>query len=202
VPRAFTSDETDHIRARLKEAGQAAFARRGVRGTTVEDLARAAGISKGAFYRFYDSKESLLLALLDDYETAAHAEIEAAVRADPLGGIDHLIDSAVHALVRHPLLAVLMSQEGPRVLQSWPAEERARLLERDVRMVERVVRVLREAGIDVGVPERVLLGILRSLVFVGLHRNEIGPEQVEDVSAWLKHVLRSAARPRAEVTDR
>lgn len=202
MPRAFTSDESDHIRARLQQAGQEAFARRGVRGTTVEDLARAAGISKGAFYRFYDSKEALLMALLDDYETAAHAEIEAAVRADPLGGVDYLIDSAVHALVRYPLLAVLMSQEGPRVLQTWPAEERARLLERDVRMVERVLRVLREAGLDVGVPERVLLGMLRSLVFVGLHRNEIGPDLVEDVSTWLKRVLRSAARPRAEATDR
>jgi AcrR family transcriptional regulator len=201
VPRPFTQDERDHIQARLKQAGLDAFARRGLRGTTVEELAQAAAISKGAFYRFYDSKEALLLALLDDYEAAAHAEIEAAVTADPLGGVDHLIDTAVHALVRQPLLAVLMTEEGARVLQAWPADQRARLLDRDARLVERVVGVIRAAGGDTGVPDRVLLGLLRSLVFVGLHRDDIGPDLVEEVSAWLKHVLRAAVRPPVAAGD-
>lgn len=202
MPRPFTSDESDHIRARLKQAGQDAFARRGLRGTTVDELARAAAISKGAFYRFYDSKESLLLALLDDYETAMHSEIEQAVRADPHGGVDYLIDSAVQALVRHPLLAVLMSEEGLRVLQACPPEQQKVLLDRDVRMVARVVAVMRASGVDPGVPERVFLGLLRSLVFVGLHRDEIGPDLIEEVSAWLKQTLRAALRPTTEASDR
>jgi AcrR family transcriptional regulator len=202
VPRAFTRDESDYIRDRLKQAGQEAFARRGLRGTTVDELARAAAISKGAFYRFYDSKESLLLALLDDYETAMHAEIEQAVRADPRGGIDHLIDSAVHALVRHPLLGVLMSEEGLRVLQACPPEQQTMLLDRDVRMVAGVVAVMRESGVDLGVPQRVFLGLLRSLVFVGLHRDEIGADLIEEVSTWLKQTLRSGLRPDTQPADR
>ena len=66
MPRAFTADETERICRRLKEAGQESFARRGIRSTTVDDLARSAGISKGAFYRFFDSKEALLVSLLSD----------------------------------------------------------------------------------------------------------------------------------------
>lgn len=198
VPRAFSADESDHIRSRLKAAGGEAFARRGLRGTTIDELARAAGISKGAFYRFYDSKEALLLALLDEYETAAHAEIEAAVRADPHGGIEYLIDSAIHALESHPLLMVLMSEEGLRVLHTATPEQQTLLLERDVRLVHRIVSVMRESGVDTGVPERVLLGLLRSLVFVGRHRDDIGPDLLEDVSTWLKQTLRTALRPVAE----
>src|SRR5664279_4442600 len=148
VPRAFSADESDHIRSRLKAAGGDAFARRGLRGTTIDELARAAGISKGAFYRFYDSKEALLLALLDEYETAAHAEIEAAVRVDPQGGIEYLIDSAIHALESHPLLMVLMSEEGLRVLWTATPEQQMLLLESDLRLVQRVVSVMRDAGVD------------------------------------------------------
>ena len=195
MPRAFSADENDHIRSRLRAAGAEAFARRGLRGTTVEELARAAGISKGAFYRFYDSKDALLLALVDEYETAAHAEIETAVRAHPHRGISYLVDSAVHALESHPLLTVLMSEEGLRALHTATVEQRAVLLERDVRLVHRVVSVMRESGVAIDLPERVLVGLLRSLVFVGHHRDEIGPDLLEDVSTWLKQTLLTTLRP-------
>ena len=195
MPRAFSADENDHIRSRLRAAGAEAFARRGLRGTTVEELARAAGISKGAFYRFYDSKDALLLALVDDYEAAAHAEIETAVRAHPHRGISYLVDSAVHALESHPLLMVLMSEEGLRALHTATVEQRAVLLERDVRLVHRVLSVMQESGVAVDLPERVLVGLLRSLVFVGHHRDEIGPDLLEEVSTWLQQTLLTTLRP-------
>ena len=59
MPRPFTTAETEAIHPLLLDAGAASFARAGIRRTTVEDLARAAGISKGAFYRFFESKEAL-----------------------------------------------------------------------------------------------------------------------------------------------
>ena len=197
MPRAFTPDEALGIRARLTQAGRATFAQRGLRGTTVDDLARAAGISKGAFYRFFDSKESLLLALLDEDELAMHAQIEAAIRAEPENGIDVLVDSALDAVRINPLLAVLMSPEALRLLDSRPPQEQAALLERDVRLVDRVLAVLAESGLTVGIPRPALLGLLRSLVFVGLHRNEVGEDQVDELGRWLKACLRGALQPAA-----
>jgi AcrR family transcriptional regulator len=198
VPRAFTAEETDRIRDRLKKAGKDAFARRGIRGTTVDELAWAAAISKGAFYRFFDSKESLLLALLDDYEITMQAEIVEAVRREPGRSIDVLIDSALHAIGHNPLLPVLMSEEGLRVIHSRPPAEQEALLERDVRLVERVLAVLREAGMTLTVSDRVLLGLLRSLVFVGQHRADIGEDLVEEVGGWLKRSMRTALLPSSE----
>ncbi len=195
MPRAFTPDETDRIRERLKEAGREAFARRGIRGTTVDELARAAAISKGAFYRFFDSKESLLLALLDEYEIATHAEIEEAIRAEPARGIDVLVDSALHAVERNPLIPVLMSEEGLRAIHSRTPAEQEALLERDARLVERVLAVLRSEGITADISDQVLLGLLRSLVFIGLHRPDIGDDLVEEVGGWLSRALRTALLP-------
>ncbi|WP_106402272.1 TetR/AcrR family transcriptional regulator [Actinocorallia populi] len=190
MPRAFTTEESARIRERLLNAGREAFARSGVRGTTVEELAKAAAISKGAFYRFFDGKEALLVALLGEHERAEHARIEQAVRADPAHVVDVLVDSAVCALERDPFLAVLMSEEGLRAVHSRPLEEQEALLERDSRLVKRVFAVLQEAGMVLDVSEQVLLGLLRSLIFTGWHRTDIGDEHVEELTAWLKTSLR------------
>ena len=198
VPRAFTADETDRICRRLKAAGQDFFARRGIRGTTVDDLVRSAGISKGAFYRFFDSKEALLVSLLNDYETAAQAGIEEAVRAAPGRWAEVLIGSALHAIEDNPLLPVLMSEEGLRAIGSRPPAEQEMLLERDVQLVERILAVLREAGITPAVSGKVLLGLLRSLVFVGLHRADIGEDLVDETGGWLQASLQAALLPSAD----
>ena len=189
-PRAFTADETDRIRDRLHEAARQSFAVHGLKRTTVDDLARAAGISKGAFYRFHESKEALLVTLLDEIEADLQDRVEAAVRADPANGLGVLVDAALDAIRANPLLPVLMTPEGLQALQSRPAVEQEEMRDRDVRLVARVVAALRAGGVSDLPSERVLLGLLRSLVFVGLHRDEVGPDLVEEVRAWLKDALR------------
>jgi AcrR family transcriptional regulator len=46
-------------RTALMESGRAVFARRGYHGTRVDDLATAAGVSHGAFYRYFRNKDHL-----------------------------------------------------------------------------------------------------------------------------------------------
>jgi len=49
MPRAFTEREREVIRSRLRAAARDTFRAHGLRRTNVEELARAAGISKSAF---------------------------------------------------------------------------------------------------------------------------------------------------------
>lgn len=67
----FTSDEKEKILLLLKQEAKICVSSIGMRKTTVDRLAQAAGISKGAFYKFYESKELLFLEVLEDW----HAEI-------------------------------------------------------------------------------------------------------------------------------
>src|SRR5919108_6433943 len=68
MPRAFSDADRERIRKRLRQAGRDSFATLGLRRTAVDDLVRAAGISKGAFYLFYESKEELLQEILEQVE--------------------------------------------------------------------------------------------------------------------------------------
>ena len=53
---AFSPQERERIRDSLLDAALKSAASLGMRHATVDELAREAGISKGAFYRFYPSK--------------------------------------------------------------------------------------------------------------------------------------------------
>ncbi len=53
-------------RQRLLTAAAKVFAARGYRGATVDEIAEAAGYTKGAVYSNFTSKEEILLALLED----------------------------------------------------------------------------------------------------------------------------------------
>ena len=69
-------------REALLEAAAALFARRGFRETSIDDIAREAGFSKGAVYWHFESKDDLFFALveqrIDRPLRAALAELESA----------------------------------------------------------------------------------------------------------------------------
>ena len=75
---AFTDYETEQLRkALLKETRHCAVTL-GMKKTSVEQLTKAVGIAKGSFYKFYESKEMLFFAVLENvhsdlYGVADHA---------------------------------------------------------------------------------------------------------------------------------
>src|SRR5258706_14567659 len=79
MPKAFTEQEKELIRKRLLEQGHKQFSAYGLRKTNIEELAEAAGISKGAFYLVYASKEALFLVVVDHVEQRIRREIFAIV---------------------------------------------------------------------------------------------------------------------------
>ncbi len=54
-------------RARLLQAAQSLVRHRGFAATSVDDLCAAAGVTKGAFFHHFPSKEALGVALIDDW---------------------------------------------------------------------------------------------------------------------------------------
>ena len=53
-------------RRQILQAGMRCFAEHGFRGTTTRELAEAVGITEAALYRYFDSKEALYTAIVDE----------------------------------------------------------------------------------------------------------------------------------------
>ena len=64
MPRCFTEREKKNIRRRLQEACKQSWTQYGYKKTSVDELCKQAGISKGAFYLFFESKEALFCEVL------------------------------------------------------------------------------------------------------------------------------------------
>ena len=57
----------EQARKRILEAANAEFAQKGYRKTTMSDIARRMGVSKGALYQYFRSKEALLGAIASSF---------------------------------------------------------------------------------------------------------------------------------------
>jgi AcrR family transcriptional regulator len=81
---------TDEAKERRREvilsAAKRVFARKGYHATTIADVAKAARISYGSVYWYFDSKDALFHALMDSEEIALRRHIDSAV--ERLGGAD------------------------------------------------------------------------------------------------------------------
>lgn len=70
----------DETRARIMQVAEACFAKQGYDATGLTEICQQAGVSKGAFYHHFPSKQALFLELLNDWLQRLDAQLEA-VRA-------------------------------------------------------------------------------------------------------------------------
>lgn len=71
-------------RSRIINAARGLFSSHGYSGTSLDDILTAAGITKGAFYHYFKSKEEICLALLDQAVDEIRRFSESASSDEPL----------------------------------------------------------------------------------------------------------------------
>lgn len=80
MPKTYSEDEKNHIVAQLKKEANLLMLEKGVKKTTVDELAKRVGIPKGTFYLFYPSKEMLLYDVTQDFHQQVDAYIEEGIK--------------------------------------------------------------------------------------------------------------------------
>jgi len=86
---------TGGVKSRVERAALELFASNGVDGVSIAELAAAAGVSQGALYRHYSSKEELAWTLFSTAYLRTGAELDA-IRAGHSG-----LDPRIAAMVAH-----------------------------------------------------------------------------------------------------
>jgi AcrR family transcriptional regulator len=79
----------------LLDAALTVFAERGYRNTRIDDVAEAAGVTKGAVYHYFATKEDLLLRAIEHYHERAFGEI-----GDMLRGADGSVSTRIRLMMR------------------------------------------------------------------------------------------------------
>jgi AcrR family transcriptional regulator len=118
---------------RLLDAAARLFARFGFDKTSIDEIARAAGVSKGAVYLHWPSKDALFEATLLREGLSLQADIQTSIEADPAGGtLAGIYRHSIVALEQNPLLLAVLTFDarvlGDYVRRQDPSISRQRLV--------------------------------------------------------------------------
>jgi AcrR family transcriptional regulator len=80
MQRAVSDEEKGRRRADILRAAKRVFAKKGYHATTIADIAKAARLSYGSVYWYFDSKDTLFHAVMDNEEQALRAHVWPHVR--------------------------------------------------------------------------------------------------------------------------
>ena len=175
MPKAFTEHEKNIIRERLVEQGFKQFAAFGLRKTNIEELAAAAGISKGAFYIFYESKEALFMDVAEEVEKVFRRDLLTAIDLpgpSPRARLFHVFKMAFDSLKTIPLLALFSGGDYNLLSRRVPTGKIQEHLGGDLAFMTELVARCQQAGIPIQVSPEEIIGLLFPLVLAKLHEDD------------------------------
>jgi AcrR family transcriptional regulator len=179
MPKGFSDRERDIIRDKLLARGRERLKTHGIRKTSVEDLTRAAGISKGAFYQFFPSKEALFFQVLEQAEAQMRERVFGFIQEAGQGARQNFLRVMRNTLAAWEAEALLrnFSQDDFEYLRrKLPEAEVQAHLSRDNAFVAQVVERWRRDGVRFRRDPHVIAGLMKALFFVSLHRDDLGPK--------------------------
>lgn len=215
MPKAFSESEKELIRTRLVKHGYRLFSAYGLRKTNVEEIARAAGISKGAFYLFYQSKEELFLDAAEMAETLFRKELLEAIDLpgpSPRARLFAVFQKAFALLKTIPIVQFFSGTDFDLLFRRIPQDKMQEHLANDRAFFDELIAHCQRAGIRITVPSGQIIAMLYPLVMTAFHEDDLGRNQFSgsidtllelvaacclgEVENRLQKPIRPAARPK------
>ena len=210
---------TNATRQKLFDASMLLIGERGPANVTVDEIAAAAGVSKGTVYYNFGSKSEMIGQLLehgveilearlggmsgeaDDGGAGGGAAAGPGADAgptpgDPVAELERLLGAMLDFFAEYPSFAQLLVSEMWRTPSEW-RETLTMLRERLVSIVRRLVeRIGREHAVDPEVPPAGVAGAVFGATFIiGLDRQVFHPERTrEQALAAVMTVIRGYLR--------
>ena len=184
--RKLRPSRTTVTRQKLFDASMELIGERGAAVVTVDEIAAAAGVSKGTVYYNFGSKSDLIAQLLRHGVEILKARLLGAAgteTVDPMLAMEAMIGQAMDFMAEYPSFARLWVSENWRTPSEWQgtfAVLRGELL---AVIGDAVGNVAKAYPVDASVPR----GSLETAIFgacfvVGLDRQTYNPERTRDQS--------------------
>lgn len=197
--RKFSQEQAHELRWRLiLEAGNQ-FGTHGFKRVTIDDVARSVGIAKGTVYRFFFSKEDLLVACVQMVRTTIQSSLVDAILFDhdrtPDDVMRRLLLETGTLMVSYPVLRCVNEPELYQSMRSELQRQGSSFFEiLTLFDVERIMLHWKDQGIVVDIPPRLLEALLLKLtgfcsVVVNTYAQEAGTPGEGAVNDLLLSIL-------------
>ena len=186
----------DNTRQHILETGHRIIAGKGFSGVGLNEILKTAGVPKGSFYHYFESKEQYGQALLQDYFEYRLASMETLLGAEGKSGHERLIgywqqwlDSQCDECTDQKCLVVKLAAEVADLSDAM----RLTLRDGTDRVIARIARVIDDGIADGSLPALDALPVAQTLyqLWLGasligkLHRNRKSLENAMDFTMKL-----------------
>ncbi len=192
MPRPFNSQEQAIIAAQLKATALKMFSANGLAKMSVEQLTKSVGISKGSFYRFYDSKELLYFELLEETQNRIREPLIQGVEGKKPDAVDFekRCRSLFSRLCDEPLIRFMAHEhELKAIMRRVPVARLAQHQNDDQAFIEQLIELWNSKPVAPSKDE--VAANITLLLIVSLQRPFIGerllPHAVDSAISCLKH---------------
>ncbi|HYW84692.1 MAG TPA: TetR/AcrR family transcriptional regulator [Spirochaetia bacterium] len=175
MPKAWSEREKGLVRKTLQTEGRKLFEKFGLQKTTIDDIVRAAHISKGAFYFFYPSKEMLYQEISEAIQGENRRKIYEKVFEPAVSrkeGFKAALRLALDLLTTTPLYRQLNTAEYEYLMRKLPEEMKAESM---MSYIDEFIGNF-SAWIEEGWMRKVdplgLKGLFLSLFYLVIHRED------------------------------
>lgn len=195
VAVGFTPRERENIVRALLEAASRHAALGGMKKTSVDELCAEAGISKGAFYSFYPSKEHLFLAAMENWQEEISRQAEAALRqAGKLNGPQRaaLMMKTACRVMREQGMERFLREDMPLILRKLPQED---LRNHTLTEEAFIHSILQKTGVRLSIAENVAYAMTCILFHTLLCEERIGPDFDEALERLIDCACQQIVQP-------
>lgn len=180
MPRHFSPQEQKVIINELIERGKELIAIFGLKKTTIADLTKAVGISKGSFYNFFASKEELLFTIFKLEGNKLRKKISQEIlnsSKDAAKSIKDLIKLILKEMDDNPIInRIYNSDDLNYVYQKLSQEQWEENRRLSVNALIPVIEIWQKEGRIIEKDPELIISVIRAVVFISLYKKEIGEE--------------------------
>lgn len=191
MPKTFTEKEKEIIRNTLIQKGRELFSTYGLKKTSITELTKAAGIAQGTFYNFFDSKEELYFEILELEESESAQFLENVLKSSRSSkeALKKIIKGTFELFEINPLIRrIYDSRDYELLVRKLPPEKLENHQKEDsVRVLNLIMDMQRENEI-IDTPPEVIAGLLRAIIMLYFHQDEIGKEVFPEVIDLLSNI--------------
>lgn len=204
LKRAVSDEDKRERRRAILSAAKRVFAERGYHATTIADVAKAADLSYGSIYWYFDSKEALFQALMDSEQRALRRHVAAAVGE---GGQDDEVSrrralaDGVRAIFEYfeadKASAKLLFRDA-LTLGSGIERHLYAIYEGFIEDIERMIGSAQRHGVILNAPPRLVAFSVGGLIGNIAHRRTLTDDgfSAEEVADFVVKLILDGLRPR------
>jgi AcrR family transcriptional regulator len=180
MPKSFSNSEKEWIKNKLLEEGYKLFEKYGVQKTSIDQIIRKVGISKGSFYLFYKSKEELFFDILEKLERDFKDNLFKVTfenEKNPKIALRNLFNQIFDFLESTPLLHYVTGRDIEYLLRKLPQEKVTTHMHKDIHQFKDFIIENQNKGILAKKDIMGLTGFLRLIPYLLVHKDEYNDKE-------------------------